>query len=211
MSNLGGNPRLLQSRFGSNGNFELVVPSGSAGMFFLWRNNDAANAPWSAPFQFGQNAGRVDAVTMIQSNYGSPGNLELIARTGDRLHFLWRDSGPAFRWNGPFRMVVGSVALHAIQSSEGRFIRVDGANFSENASVKIGFNIFTGGMPNTSQTGEHHDKTDGNGAFSDDIKVNITSVGGAQVSVLDESTGCGPTPPSDPYRMTATETPVVTR
>ena len=39
---------------------------------------------------------------MIQSNFGSPGNLELIARAGNQLQFYWRDSGPAFRWNGPF-------------------------------------------------------------------------------------------------------------
>jgi hypothetical protein len=41
-------------------------------------------------------------VTLIQSNFGSPGNLELIARVGLQLHFMWRDSGPAFQWTGPF-------------------------------------------------------------------------------------------------------------
>jgi hypothetical protein len=44
----------------------------------------------------------VAAVTMIESNFGSPGNLELICRAGDQLQFFWRDSGPAFNWNGPF-------------------------------------------------------------------------------------------------------------
>jgi hypothetical protein len=56
----------------------------------------------------GQELGRVEAVTLIQSNYGSPGNLELVARAGDGLHFFWRDSGPGFRWNGPHRIATGA-------------------------------------------------------------------------------------------------------
>ena len=98
-----GNPVLIQSRFGTQGNFELVAPAASGnGMLFWWRNNDDPSLPWSGPFPFGQTLGTVDEITLIQSNFGSPGNLELIARAGDRLYFFWRDSGPAFNWNGPF-------------------------------------------------------------------------------------------------------------
>ena len=39
---------------------------------------------------------------MIQSNFGSPGNLEVICNAGGQLYFFWRDSGPSFTWNGPF-------------------------------------------------------------------------------------------------------------
>ena len=39
---------------------------------------------------------------MIESNYGSPGNLEVIANAGGQLQFFRRDSGPAFTWNGPY-------------------------------------------------------------------------------------------------------------
>jgi hypothetical protein len=186
MSHITGNPVLVQSRFGNKGNFELVIPHGSAGLTFMWRNNDVGGFPWSAPFTFAQNVGRVDAMTMIQSNFAN--NLELIARVGDRLHFFWRDSGPAFRWNGPFRMVVGSIALRAIQTTGGRFIHVDGVHFSENAGVKLAYDIFTGGAPTTHQTGEQRDTTDGSGAFSEDIKVNVTPVGGARVLAVDENT-----------------------
>ncbi|MEU6431277.1 CAP domain-containing protein, partial [Microbispora sp. NPDC046973] len=98
-----GNPVLIQSRFGTNGNFELVYPAAGGGLTFMWRNNDAAGLPWSAPWTFAQDLGHVDAVTLIQSNFGG-GNLELIARVDDDLYFFWRDSGPEFRWNGPFRM-----------------------------------------------------------------------------------------------------------
>ena len=103
------NPALCQSRFGTKGNFELVAPSAYAGIDFMWRNNDAAGTPWSEPTQFGQYLGHVDAVTMIQSNFGAPGNLELVARVGDTLQFFWRDSGPAFRWNGPIQIAAGAT------------------------------------------------------------------------------------------------------
>jgi hypothetical protein len=154
----------------------------------MWRNNDDSKMPWSAPFVFGQNVGRVDAVTMIQSNYGSPGNMELIARVGDRLQFFWRDSGPQFKWSGPFRILVPSVALQAIETSDGRFVRVTGTNFSENAGVKTSYDLSTGGAPDTHQLGDHQDSTDPAGAFTDDIKVNVTPLGQALVSVLDENT-----------------------
>ncbi|MGH9023491.1 MAG: hypothetical protein ACRDV9_10395, partial [Acidimicrobiia bacterium] len=101
----GGDPVLLQGRFGRQGNFELAYPATNGGIKFMWRNNDAPGMPWSSPITFGQAAGRVTGLTMIQSNYGSPGNLEVIARVGETLQFFWRDSGPTFRWNGPFRIL----------------------------------------------------------------------------------------------------------
>ncbi|WOI59952.1 hypothetical protein [Streptomyces fradiae] len=187
-SGASGNPVLVQSRFGGKGNFELLYPSAAGGITFMWRNNDASGLPWSAPFTFAQNVGRVDAITMIQSNFGSPGNLELIARSGDRLNFFWRDSGPAFRWNGPSRMVVGSASLRAIQTASGRFIHIDGTGFSENSSVKIAYDIFTNGGPTTHQTGERSDSTDAGGSFTEDIKVNLSSVSGVRVNVTDDRT-----------------------
>lgn len=106
ISGAAGNPVLIQSRFGTQGNFELTVPAASGGgILFLWRNNDDPSLPWSAPFRFGESLGTVDEITMIQSNFGSPGNLELIARVGEELFFFWRDSGPAFQWSGPWSML----------------------------------------------------------------------------------------------------------
>jgi hypothetical protein len=99
---VGGNPVLIQSRFGTQGNFELVVPSAVGGLVHFWRNNDDQALPWSGPIFFGGALGMVDAVTMIESNFGSPGNLELVCRVADQPYFFWRDSGPAFNWNGPF-------------------------------------------------------------------------------------------------------------
>jgi hypothetical protein len=102
-----GNPVLIQGRFGTPGNFELVCPLASGGLGHFWRNNDNPFMPWSTPVPFGGGLGPVDAVTLIESNYGSPGNLEVIARVGPDLQFFWRDSGPAFNWSGPYQIATG--------------------------------------------------------------------------------------------------------
>ena len=97
-----GNASLVQSRFGTKGNFELLVPSAGGGLIHFWRNNDNTFLPWSGATFFGASVGMVAAATMIESNFGSPGNLEVICLAGNQLYFFWRDSGPAFNWNGPF-------------------------------------------------------------------------------------------------------------
>lgn len=97
-----GNPSLIQSRNGNKGNFDLVVPLSKGGFAHYWRNNDDSTLPWYGPFNFGSTTGVLyEAVTLIQSNFGNPGNLELVARSGDQLVCFWRDSGPEFKWSGP--------------------------------------------------------------------------------------------------------------
>jgi hypothetical protein len=67
------------------------------------------------PVSFGQQLGKVDDLTLIQSNYGN--NLELIARAGDALHFMWRDT----QWHGPHRIAGGAAGNPVlIQSRFGR-------------------------------------------------------------------------------------------
>ena len=63
--------------------------------------------PWNGPFHFGTRAGIFQQVALIQSNYGWPGNLEVVGRVGNQLLFFWRDSGPSFTWNGPFVIASG--------------------------------------------------------------------------------------------------------
>jgi len=100
-SGVAGTPSMIQSTFGNKGNFELVAPLASGGFAHWWRDNDDAHLHWYGPFMFGMNMGKVDAVSLIQSNWGDPGHLELVAQTDGQLAFFWRDSGPDFRWNGP--------------------------------------------------------------------------------------------------------------
>jgi hypothetical protein len=108
-SGIGGSPSLIQSRFGTQGNFECVVPMAGGGLAHFWRNNDDPALPWNGPFPFGASAGHFDYVALVESNFGYPGNLEVIARAGDQLLFFWRDSGPAFNWNGPWVIATGIV------------------------------------------------------------------------------------------------------
>ena len=42
--------------------------------------------PWSGALPFGQGLGQVAGVTMIQSNYGSPGNLEVVCNAAGHTH-----------------------------------------------------------------------------------------------------------------------------
>jgi hypothetical protein len=72
------------------------------------RDNDSPGQPWNAPIAFGS-SDVVDAVSMIQSDFGFPGNLEVVTKVGNHLEFYWRDSGPAFNWHGPF--AIGFAAL----------------------------------------------------------------------------------------------------
>jgi len=101
-----GNPVLIQSRFGASGNFELVAPAQGGGLAHYWRNNDDPSYPWSEP-TFGGGLGTVGEVTIIQSNFGDPANLEVIYQAGTegQLYYLWRDSGLTFTWNGPYPLV----------------------------------------------------------------------------------------------------------
>ena len=115
----GYSPVLIQSRFGTQGNFELVStyhPPGSAGsgLAHYWRNNDdPPTYPWSLPTAFGADQGppELEAPTMIESTFGSPGNLEVICVPGSETAPKWfeyfhRDSGPTFTWSGPINLQI---------------------------------------------------------------------------------------------------------
>ena len=97
-----GNPALIQSKFGKKGNFELVVPAASGGLYHFWRDNNDGTKPsvWSKAVAFGQNQGVYTGVSLIQSNYGD-GNLEVVAEKDGLLFHYYRVGGT---WNGPFKV-----------------------------------------------------------------------------------------------------------
>lgn len=92
--NVTGNPALIQSKFGKQGNFELVVPAASGGLFHFWRdNNDGTKpSPWSKATLFAEDQGVFRGVTLIQSNYGD-GNLEVVAEKDGLLFEYVRIGG----------------------------------------------------------------------------------------------------------------------
>ncbi|XKK34429.1 hypothetical protein HFP66_01550 [Bacillus sp. A17A.1] len=97
-----GNPAFLQSQYGNKGHFELVIPLASGGLVHFRRNNDDSNLTWTKEPDFGTQLGKIDAVGLIQSNYGTQGNLEVVALYGNRsqLAHMFRDSETG-TWSDP--------------------------------------------------------------------------------------------------------------
>ncbi|XXY45536.1 alpha/beta hydrolase [Sorangium sp. So ce269] len=108
-----GDPALIQGGFGGRGNFELVVPHASGGLAHYFRDNDTAELGWHGPAIFGADLGQLEAVAMIQRAVdapgapAAPGDLEVVARTGDRLLMFWRSPGSGGAWQGPEEVVSG--------------------------------------------------------------------------------------------------------
>jgi len=86
----------VQGPFGGQGNFELVAAAGVGGMAHYWRNNDDPALPWFGPASFAAAHGLVEGVSIIFSSFG---NLEVVARIGQRLAHYWRDA--SLQWHGP--------------------------------------------------------------------------------------------------------------
>lgn len=97
------NGQLIQSNFGTKGNFEIVVPAGDNKIEHWWRNNDDESHPWSRTATI--TGSGYDTAVMIQSTLGRDTNFEVVARKGSHLEHWWRDdSKPDQPWysNGSF-------------------------------------------------------------------------------------------------------------
>ncbi|WP_437623591.1 alpha/beta hydrolase [Sorangium sp. So ce1151] len=115
-----GDPALIQGGFGGRGNFELVVPHAGGGLAHYFRDNDTAELGWHGPAIFGADLGRFEAVAMIQRAVDAqraPGDLEVVARTGDRLLMFWRSPGSRAAWQGPEEVVSGVRGTPALLRS----------------------------------------------------------------------------------------------
>ncbi|WP_322762258.1 hypothetical protein [Frankia sp. Cr2] len=118
MDGAAGTPSLIHSRLGRLGTFELLVPTRDVGLLHLSRDNDVAGYPWSRPVLAAANLGRVDAVSLIQGNFGA-GNLEAVALAGGRLVHLYRAEDGLWRTSVVFAEgVAGNPVL--VQSQFGR-------------------------------------------------------------------------------------------
>jgi hypothetical protein len=87
---------LVQSAVGTNGNFEVAVPSTVNGLDTLTRDNDAG--AWRPMSWTANTAGTVGGVAALWSNYGPAGHHELVAVAGGRVWTWWRDEAGA--WHG---------------------------------------------------------------------------------------------------------------
>lgn len=113
---------MVQGNYGNNGNYELVFPCSKGGFCYYSGNNDnLTRTDWHGPLCIGK--GKISGIAMIQGNYGTKGNLEVIAVEDKELVHYWRaDTGSAMKWHGPFRItgkVKGTPSL--VQMGSGVF------------------------------------------------------------------------------------------
>jgi hypothetical protein len=95
-----GVPSLIQSDFGNlPGNFELVVPVKGGGLAHYFKSNIQQENPWNGPVYFG--SAEVNAVSMVQTNFGQLGHLEIVAIENGKLMSYWRDDTSPYNWHGP--------------------------------------------------------------------------------------------------------------
>ena len=96
-NNVNSAPALIQGNYGDRGNFEVVVREGNK-LRHYWRENDASGYPWHQGTLFGDNIDSAPA--LIQSNYGDPGNFEVVVKEGNQLRHYWRNNdAPGFVWH----------------------------------------------------------------------------------------------------------------
>jgi hypothetical protein len=82
-----------------------------------------------------------------------------------------------------------SITLRAVRDpGEGNFVEVVGIGFTPHQSVKIGFELFSGGAPNFHQTGADMAASDGVGGFIHRIRPR-GDLGGAQAEATDLGSG----------------------
>jgi hypothetical protein len=142
VNGISGNPVLIQSTFGNNRNFELVVPRANGGFNHYFRDNDdiyclsahqgvVPKPPPPLPWKLGQEVtnidghelGHIDAISLIQSDFAAPpGNLEVVARMADGLVSFWSTGSYLphtnnFTWNGPLAVSVAGVPVSRISGN----------------------------------------------------------------------------------------------
>ena len=144
---------------------------------------------WNGPAPIGPGIFPPGAAVAASNQFGISNQTDVFAvhRNGT-LHVAWVVGGGA--WNGPAPIIPPpAITLRPIQD-QGRFIEVTGNRFTPSGSVKLGYDIFTGGAPNTHQTGEDTFNSDGIGGFIHRIRVNLgADVGGAQAQATDVASG----------------------
>ncbi|MCX5231998.1 CHAT domain-containing protein [Streptomyces sp. NPDC006553] len=105
-----GNPVLIQKWPGGSttarpgkytpSDFELVFPGPRSGLVSMCRRNSVPGVPWGPPCPIEPDLGQVDAIGMVESRLGEGrSSLEVVARTGEDLRFLWNDSEAPTNWH----------------------------------------------------------------------------------------------------------------
>ncbi|MBD2066125.1 hypothetical protein H6F93_01030, partial [Leptolyngbya sp. FACHB-671] len=108
----------------------------------------------------------------------APGNLDLFVIGFD--NHVWTTF-----WNDAGIPVEPKITLRAVQD-QGRFIEVTGIKFTPNQTVRLGYDIASGGAPTTHQIGEDTLTSSETGTFIHLIGVNLAGdLSNAQVQATD--------------------------
>ncbi|AKT36746.1 chlorophyllase/cutinase-like alpha/beta fold protein [Chondromyces crocatus] len=105
----------LQDGAGRDG-AELLVPLDGPPYGIAHHVLDTSSDPpvWRYVNTFGAELGPVDAVSLIRSNFGDPGNLEVAARAGDRLALFWRPAELGATWSSAYPLTSGVTGAPAL-------------------------------------------------------------------------------------------------
>ncbi|WP_437690003.1 alpha/beta hydrolase [Sorangium sp. So ce176] len=98
----------------SSGALELVLPAADAPSGVEHHRREDAAGPWRRVATFARELGQVGAVSMIQSNFGDLGNLEAVARAGDRLAAFWCAPAGEPSWSEPRFFAEGAAGDPAL-------------------------------------------------------------------------------------------------
>lgn len=89
---------LKQSNLGrGRGIFELVNTSANNSFEYFARDNNDPNLNWYGPTLI--DPIKIDACSLIQSNFGYMGNLEVVVRSGSQLFYFWREDLWPYEWH----------------------------------------------------------------------------------------------------------------
>ncbi|WP_318207325.1 CHAT domain-containing protein [Streptomyces sp. SJL17-1] len=105
-----GNPVLIQKWPGGSttarpgkytpSDFELVFPGPLSGLVSMRRRNSVPGVPWGPPRVIEAGLGQVEAIGMAESRLGEGrSSLEVVARAGEELRFLWNDTEDPTDWH----------------------------------------------------------------------------------------------------------------
>ena len=149
-----GLPGFVQTQ---DGDFHVVVPLKTEGIAHLRRPANQNN--WLLESQFGQNLGKVQAVSLLQNRFGI-GTLELLTQVADpKNHFEhfyadpnqldWQPGGQfqetaknptdQGQWQVPYSLEFGTVGIHAALLQTGKVLLVgyDDSEENEESAVSV--------------------------------------------------------------------------
>lgn len=81
----------------TRGNFELTIPKPGIGLEHYFRDNDDPTLKWYGPTLI--DPANSSSCCLIQSTFGDSGNLEIVARCNNHLHYYWREDTWPFQWH----------------------------------------------------------------------------------------------------------------